>query len=127
MKAGEHSLAVHPYCGTVLLTTATMATLAAQATFAMERVRQRLSRTNRSVTLSAMPSAILAVVVALIVSRPVGVALQAKYTTEGDLGNLRILRIRRVPPTLITRIFQLLLTPGKPGLQSTSYRIETRD
>lgn len=126
MKAGEHSLAVHPYCGTVLLTTATMATLAAQATFALERFRQRFSRTRRSADLSALPSAILSVVVALIVSRPVGVALQARYTTEGDLGALKIVRIRRVPPSLISRLFRLLLTPGKPGVQSASYRIETK-
>ncbi|MCA9975081.1 MAG: hypothetical protein KC413_05000, partial [Anaerolineales bacterium] len=31
LKAGQHHLAVHPNCGTVLLTTATLATLAAQA------------------------------------------------------------------------------------------------
>src|SRR5262245_49956230 len=40
MKNGESHLAVHPNCGTVLLTTATLATLAAQLAFGMEQRRQ---------------------------------------------------------------------------------------
>ncbi len=127
MKAGEHSLAVHPNCGTVLLTTATLATLAGQATFGLERLRQRRSANPGSVLFNALPSAILAVVAALIISKPVGVHLQEKYTTEGDLGDLKIRRMRRVPPSPISRLFQLLLTPGKKELQATSYRIETSD
>jgi len=125
LKAGQHHLAVHPNCGTVLLTTATMATLAAQATFSLEQKRQRRSHVDGSVLLSALPSAILAVVVSLVVSRPIGVRLQAKYTTEGDLGNLQISRIRQVSPSLMTRLFQLLLTAGTSQLQARSYKIET--
>lgn len=125
LKAGEHSLAVHPNCGTVLLTTATMATLAAQATFGLERKRQRQSAMTWSVLLNGLPSAILSVVVALIVSRPLGVQLQARFTTEGDMGDLRILRIRRVTPSLVTGLFQLLLTGGNRRLKTASYRIET--
>jgi hypothetical protein len=125
MKAGQHHLAVHPNCGTVLLTTATMATLAAQATFSLEQKRQRRSHVDGSVLLNALPSAILAVVVSLIVSRPLGVRLQAKYTTEGDLGSLQIASIRQVPPSLITRIFQLMLAAGSGQLQVRSYKIET--
>lgn len=127
MKGGEHHLAVHPNCGTVLLTTATMATLAAETTFAMEQKRQRRTSTNSSVLINALPTAILAVVAALIISRPLGVHLQAKYTTEGDLKGLQISRIRQVPPSLITRLFQLLLAPGKSDLKATSYAIETID
>jgi hypothetical protein len=126
MKAGEHHLAVHPNCGTVLLTTATMATLAAQATFGLERIRQRRTDSGGSVMLSALPSAILAVVAALIVSRPVGVRIQAKYTTKGDLGDMELLRVRPVSPTFITRLFQLMLTAGSRGLKTRSYRIETK-
>lgn len=127
MKAGEHDLAVHPNCGTVLLTTATLATLAGQATFGLERLRQRGSAKRGSVLFNALPSAILAVVAALIVSRPLGVRLQAKYTTEGDLGELKIKRIRQVAPSMVSRLFQLLLTTGNRKLQANSYRIETSD
>ena len=125
MKNGEHELAVHPNCGTVLLTTATMATLAGQAAFSIEQKRQRRAKMGFSVLMSALPSAILAVVVALIISRPIGLYLQSRYTTEGDLGDLEIIRIQTVSPSLITRIFQFLLTGGNRQLAARSYRIET--
>jgi hypothetical protein len=127
MKAGEHSLAVHPNCGTVLLTTATLATLAGQATFGLERIRQRRSEKGGSVLLNALPTAILAVVMSMLISRPLGVRLQARFTTEGELGDLKIRRMRRVPPSLVTRLFQLLLTPGNRQARAASYRIETSD
>ena len=43
MKNGEEGLALHPNCGTVLLTTAALATLAGQAVFAFEKHRNRKS------------------------------------------------------------------------------------
>jgi hypothetical protein len=125
MKAGEHDLAVHPNCGTVLLTTATMATMAAQAVFTLEQRRQTRAKSDTSVLLNALPSAILAVVLSLIVSRPLGVQLQARFTTEGDLGELQIRSIRRIPPSLITSLFQILLTGGNKTLAARSYKIET--
>jgi hypothetical protein len=127
MKNGEHQLAVHPNCGTVLLTTATMATLAAQAVFSLEQRRQERTKVDSSVLFNALPSAILAVVVSLIVSRPVGVQLQARYTTEGDLGGMQIHSIRRVSASPVTRLFQLLLTGGNQALEAKSYKIETID
>jgi hypothetical protein len=127
MKKGEHHLAVHPNCGTVLLTTATMATLAAQTAFSLEQRRQRRSAVDLNVLFNGLPSAILAVVVALIVSRPLGVHLQARYTTEGNLGDLQIVRVGKVSPSFITRLFQLLLTGGNSNLKTTAYRVETRD
>lgn len=125
MKAGEHQLAVHPNCGTVLLTTATMATLTAIGTFSLEQLRQKESKLNFSVLVNALPTTILAVVMALIVSRPVGVQLQARYTVEGDLQNMQIANIKKVNPSIVTRFFQALLTVGRPALHATAYRIET--
>ncbi|MCA9959124.1 MAG: hypothetical protein KC443_08820 [Anaerolineales bacterium] len=127
LKAGQHHLAVHPNCGTVLLTTATLATLAAQAVFSAEMKRQHRTAMTLPLLLNTLPSAILAVVVALIVSRPLGVQLQAQYTVEGDLGDLQVVSVRRVTPSVVTRVFQLLLTGGRTDLQATAYRIETRD
>ncbi len=125
MTAGEHHLAVHPNCGTVLLTTATMAALAAQASFGLEQKRQHRSKMDWAVLVSGLPGAILAVIVALIMSRPLGIHLQAKYTTEGDLGSLQIKSIRRISPSLVTRLFQLLLTGGNKRLKAHAYKIET--
>ncbi len=125
MKGGEHELAVHPNCGTVLLTTATMATLAAQASLGLEQKRQRSDKMSWGVLANGLPSAIMAVVVALIVSRPLGIHLQAKYTTEGDLGDMQIKSIRKINPSPITRLFQLLLTGGSKKLKATAYKIET--
>jgi energy-converting hydrogenase Eha subunit A len=122
MKKGEHQLAVHPNCGTVLLTTAVLTTLAAQAVFIAEQRRQR-SNLTPAVLFNALPTAILAVVATLIVSRPIGVQLQARYTVEGDLGNLQIRSIRKVTPSPIARLFQFMLTGGQ--LRATSYKIET--
>ena len=126
MKGGEHHLAVHPNCGTALLTTATMTTLAAQGTFSLEQKRQKRDGLDIPSWLNALPTAILAAVVAMIVSRPFGLYLQRRFTTEGDLGEMEIVSIRQTPPSPITRLFQLLLTGGNPNLQATSYRIQTK-
>ena len=125
MNAGEQALAVHPNCGTVLLTTATMATLAAQATFVLEQKRQRRPGMDLSVLINGLPTAVLAVVFALIISKPVGIYLQATYTTEGDLGDMQISNIRKIKPSPITRLFQLLLTFGNKNLPTAAYEIRT--
>lgn len=124
MKKGEHHLAVHPNCGTVLLTTATLAAITAQATFAIEQRRQKQPHMNLSVLMNALPTAVLAVVVSLIISRPIGVQLQAKYTVEGDLQGMELQSIRPVQPSPVTRLFQLLLTGGSQ-MNAKSYRITT--
>ena len=123
MLKGEHNLAVHPNCGTVLVTTATMTTIAAQATLAIEQKRQRQNTLSPNVIFNAMPSAILAVLVALIISKPLGIYLQANYTVEGDLGEMKLLSIREVQPSIVTRIFRMLLTGNQ--LQAKSFAIKT--
>jgi hypothetical protein len=123
LKKGEHRLAVHPNCGTVLLTTAVLVTLAAQVVFTVEQKRQKQGALSLPIFLNALPTAVLAVVGALIVSKPIGVQLQAQYTVEGDLGDMQIVRIRQVNPSAVTRFFQVLLTGGQQ--QATSYKITT--
>jgi S-ribosylhomocysteine lyase LuxS involved in autoinducer biosynthesis len=125
LKAGQHHLAVHPNCGTVLLTTATMATLAAQASLGLEQKRQRSDKMNWSVLMNGLPTAVLAVILSLIISKPVGIYLQANFTTDGDLGDMKIKSIRKIAPSPITRLFQLLLTGGRKQLKATAYKIET--
>jgi hypothetical protein len=126
LKDGEQELAIHPNCGTALLTSAAMAAIAAQATFALEQRRQRQPRFNVSVLFNALPGAILATAVALILARPLGLYLQAQFTVEGDLGGLKLVSIEEVRPSPVTRFFQLLLTPGKK-LEARSYKVRTVD
>lgn len=124
LKAGEERLALHPSCGTVLLTTATLATLAAQVSFSFERKRQNRPYFNLAVVLGALPMAILAVTLALITSRPLGMTLQRQYTVDPHLGDLRVTSIREVSPSLVTRLFQLLLGQAR-NQQTHAFRVDT--
>ncbi|CUS03824.2 conserved protein of unknown function [Candidatus Promineifilum breve] len=126
LNAGERQLAVHPNCGTVLVTTAALATLAAQAALALENMREPRAGRVRPVTLfNALPGATVAVVGALIVGRPLGVRLQERYTVDGDLRDLRVSAVREIAPSIITRLFHLLLAGGNPDLHAKSYFIQT--
>ncbi|MEM8858118.1 MAG: DUF6391 domain-containing protein [Chloroflexota bacterium] len=123
MKAGEQELALHPNCGTVLLTTAALATIAGQAVFAFEKRRVGRSEQTPADFLAALPAAILAVVVALIISKPAGMYFQS-YTTTGKTGDMEIVRVRKITPPFISQLFKLLL--GQQGNNLTSYFIETQ-
>ncbi|MEM9773784.1 MAG: DUF6391 domain-containing protein [Chloroflexota bacterium] len=122
MKAGEEELALHPNCGTVLLTTAALATIAGQSVFAFEKRRFGRSSLSTSDYAAAFPTAILAVVAALIVSKPVGMYFQS-YTTTGKTGDMKIVRVRKITPPFISQIFKLLL--GQKQSNLNSYFIET--
>ncbi len=126
LKAGEHHLAIHPNCGTVLLTTATLAVLAAQSVFSVEQKRQQRPASDWLVVSRALPSAVFAVVVALITGKRLGIQLQAQYTVEGNLGDLEIVSVRRVPNNPITWFFQLLLASDPSRAKAAAYRIETK-
>ena len=149
LRAGERHLAVHPNCGTVLVTTALLATVAAEAVFSFEQWRADkvpspsgggLGRgssvsfplgegSGRGASLlnfaNTLPSAILAVVVALIVGRPLGLTLQERYTVDGDIRDLEITSIRPVSVSPVTRLFQLLLTAGNRALPPRAYFVRT--
>jgi hypothetical protein len=88
MRNGEHKLAVHPNCGTGLVTTGLLATLAGLAGTAGMR---------RTVTdyMARLPTVVLLTIGAIIVSQPLGLQLQEHFTTLGDPGDLQILDVRR--------------------------------
>jgi hypothetical protein len=123
MQGGEQQLALHPNCGTVLLTTATMATLAGQAVFAVEQ--RRLKRPNLDVMgfLNVLPTAVLAVVLTLIASKPVGMYFQS-YTTTGVVHEVRIKTVRQLTPSPLAHFFRVLLGRNKRGPMN-SYFVET--
>jgi hypothetical protein len=119
LQQGQSHLAVHPNCGTVLVTTAVMSTLAAMAPLALE---QRRDPDGKHVW-NALPGAMIGVVAALLVSRPVGMRLQERYTVDGRPGDLRVDSVRRVAPGLVTRLFQLLLAGNQRA--ATAYFVAT--
>ena len=140
LRAGERHLAVHPNCGTVLVTTAMLATLAAQAVFTFEQWRAEKTPSARAgdqvpspsgagasalTLLNALPSATLAVVGALIVGRPLGITLQERYTVDGNIRDLEVASIRPVALSPVTRLFQLLLTAGNRALPPHAYFVRT--
>lgn len=122
MKKGEERLALHPNCGTVLLTTATMVTLAGQAVFTVEEKRSG-RKMDALGFMNALPGAILAVVLTIVASRPVGMYFQS-FTTTGKMGEMRIKEVRKLNTSPIAHFFRVLLGRNKK-VKTTSYFIAT--
>jgi len=86
LRAGERRLAIHPNCGTNILTAGLLGGSAAFAVLAGSgNGRGRLSR---------LPLAIAATAVGLVIAQPLGTALQRSVTTQADPKGLRILEVR---------------------------------
>ncbi len=92
LKAGESHLAIHPGCGTNLV-----AYLALIPTLAWLPMRGRKSTLMRLVLL---PLAITFALLGFWLARSLGPRLQEHITTEPDLGDLQIVAIQRLNPTL---------------------------
>jgi hypothetical protein len=86
MKGGEHHLAVHPNCGTNLLTTGFLTSLVGIV---------GLSGRSRSDSFNRLPMVMLLMMVAILYSQPLGMNLQKYFTTEGDPGDLEVLGVKR--------------------------------
>lgn len=90
LQAGDSHLAVHPNCGTNLVTSGFLAGGAAflslSGGWGEEGWSERIDR---------LLLAILTSTLALIVSRPLGVLLQRRVTTLAQPGNLHVVAIRR--------------------------------
>jgi len=90
LKAGERQLALHPNCGTSLLTAGALAGTASFFTLLggqEEGWRDRLGR---------LPLAVMVTVLALIVAQPLGMTAQRLLTTEADPHSLQVDSIRPV-------------------------------
>lgn len=88
LKNGEARLAIHPNCGTNLVTTGTLAGVAALTAAAIGRYR-------RVSVLEQIPAAVLAATGAVIASRPIGMRLQRQVTTLADVADLEMGEITR--------------------------------
>lgn len=95
MKRGEHGLAIHPGCGTSRLTTGILTSIAGIAA---------ASGVSRRDAFNRLPLMMVLMMLAVLVSEPLGLALQKHFTTEGDPGDLEVLDITsrnsRMPLTM---------------------------
>ena len=89
MKGGEHQLAIHPNCGTNLVTMALLGT-AAVLTALVGSERKRFGRLER------IPLMVVGLMIAALFGQSLGMQLQRYVTTSGDPGDLEIVQIRRV-------------------------------
>ena len=85
LAGGDRWLAVSRYCGTTLITGALLSGLAAAVILGRGPGRYR-----------RIPSAAAAIVVATMVSKPLGDMLQRRYTTSADVSGLTITGVRRI-------------------------------
>jgi hypothetical protein len=86
MRGGEHHLAVHPNCGTNLVTTGFLTTMAAMLGFTGASRRDVWNR---------MPAVMALVMAAILFSQPLGASLQRHITTDGQPGDLAVISIKR--------------------------------
>jgi uncharacterized membrane protein len=87
LKAGEHRLAIHPGCGTNLVTSGMLA--GASAFVAMSGRSKRWDWDR-------LPAAMLATMAALIAAQPLGPMLQEHVTTSPDVGDMTITSVQDV-------------------------------
>jgi hypothetical protein len=88
MRGGEHNLAIHPNCGTNLLTVAALGTVAALVAL-IGSERERFGKLNRA------PLVATGILFAAIFGQPLGMRVQRYVTTLGDPGDLEIVEIKR--------------------------------
>ena len=86
MKNGEHQLAVHPNCGTNLVTTGFLATLVALV---------GMGGSSRKDAMNRFPYVSTAMMGVILFGPLLGMNLQRHFTTEGDPGDLEIVNITR--------------------------------
>lgn len=87
LKSGEARLAVHPNCGTNLVTKGLAAGLAAYWALSSARSAQSMRR--------RLPQVMLASTLAVLAGQPLGGFLQEHVTTSAEMGNLRVVDIER--------------------------------
>ncbi len=88
MRSGEHGLAIHPNCGTNLVTAAGLSAVAVLATLIG-------SERERGGKLARLPLMMIGIMGALILSQPLGARIQQNVTTLGDPADLQLLEIKR--------------------------------
>lgn len=86
LRGGERQLALHPNCGTNLVTSGLLTTTIAALGF--------MGTTRRSAW-ERFPVVMLVMMVALLYAQPLGMAVQQHLTTDGDPGDLELISVTR--------------------------------
>ena len=86
MRAGEHGLAVHPNCGTNLVTTGLLTTLVGVL---------GLGGASRRESFNRLPMVMVLMMGTVLFSQPLGLSLQKHFTTDGDPADLEVISIKR--------------------------------
>ena len=87
MKAGETSLAVHPNCGTNFVTAGLAAGVAAYIGF--------LGANSATARRDRLPLVTLLATAALMFAQPVGLEVQRRLTTSGEMREMQITRVEK--------------------------------
>lgn len=95
LRNGERELAVHPGCGTNLVASSSLGGLAAFSVLGLAPRRGRFD-------LDRLPLAIGAIMLGVIVGQPLGMRLQARVTTNGDPGDLRVRSVTQIAEGRVT-------------------------
>ncbi|NIS82410.1 MAG: hypothetical protein GTO14_19880 [Anaerolineales bacterium] len=90
LRRGEHQLAIHPNCGTNLVTSAALAGTASFLSLLGSKDESWRERMER------LPLAVAATVLALIAAQPLGRLAQQRLTTIADPGSMEIAKILRI-------------------------------
>jgi len=92
LKSGQRRLAIHPNCGSNLAVAGVLAGVGAFLALgglSKDRPKSFLER------LASLPLACTVATLGVILAQPLGAALQARVTTQADVGDLRIVSITR--------------------------------
>ncbi len=90
LRAGEHRLAIHPNCGTNLMTAGMLSGIAAYFSI------QNLGAQDQRDKLKRLPLAIMSAIFGLIIAQPLGPRIQQYLTTKADPGSLEIVSVNRI-------------------------------
>ena len=85
-KVANTAWPIHPGCGTSRLTTGILASLTAIAA---------VSGTSRRDALNRLPYMMVLMMLTILISEPLGMALQKYFTTDGDPADMEILEITK--------------------------------
>lgn len=91
MRNGERQLAIHPNCGTNLVTAGLLTTSIAALGF---------MGTNRRSAWDRFPVVMFFMMMAVMYSQPLGMRVQKYFTTSGEPGEMELIGVQRSETTL---------------------------
>ncbi|MCP4538036.1 MAG: hypothetical protein GY832_12910 [Chloroflexi bacterium] len=92
LRAGQRQMAIHPNCGTNLAVAGVLAGLGAFLALGGLSSNRDKSFWDR---LARLPLAFTAATMGIIVAKPLGPTIQARVTTQANVGDMRIVGVTR--------------------------------